>query len=138
MNEAQSFAEVFAWFQGFEFVVLVATGVALLAYQLPAYRRWRTRPLLLLVMAGLLDLFGLVFDKTFGQHGPTDPNDWWAYWIARELVWLATIVLSTTGALLFLRDYGRLAAAASPPPLPPKEATADSPAPPSTSDGNDA
>ena len=138
MNEAQSFAEVFAWFQGFEFVVLVATGVALLAYQLPAYRRWRTRPLLLLVVAGLLDLFGLVFDKTFGQHGPTDPNDWWTYWIVRELVWLATIILSTTGALLFLRDYGRLAAAASPPPLPPEAATTGSSPQPSARGEHDA
>ena len=111
MNDTKSFAEVFDWFEGVEFVVLVATAVALLIYQVPAYRRWRTRALLLIVVAGILDLFITVFEKTFGQHGPPDPNDWVIYWCAREFAWVATVILGTVGALMFLRDYERLASA---------------------------
>ena len=89
------------------------TGVVLLFYQFPAYKRFRTRALMLLVISCALDIFITVFDHTIGQHGPPDPNDWWGYYFCREVTWIAAVIIGTVGSLMFLRDYIRLAAAAS-------------------------
>jgi predicted membrane channel-forming protein YqfA (hemolysin III family) len=116
VNESQttSFAEqASTWLFGFEFVVYVATGVVILFYQFPAYKRFRTRALLLLVISSALTVFVTIFDHTIGQKGPPDPNDWWQYYFCREVVWMAAIVLGTVGTLMFLRDYTQLAAAAT-------------------------
>ncbi len=126
-DQTQSFAEqAVTWLYDAEFVVYVVTGVALLVYQYPAYKRFRTRALLLLVISCATGLFIAVFDQTIGQKGPPDPNDWWNYYLVRELTWLVTVILGTIGALMFLGDYIRLATASnrSPSLSPPRNGAA--------------
>jgi hypothetical protein len=107
-----SFAErAVTWLHSTEFVLYVITGVVLLFYHLPAYKRFRTRALMLLVIACVLDIFITVFDHTIGQHGTADPNDWWSYSLCREVAWIVAVILGTVGSLMFLRDYTRIAAA---------------------------
>ena len=111
-ESTKPFLEVAAdWLYGKEFIVYVATGVVVLFYLSPAYKRYRTRALLLLVASTALGLFVTVFDATVGNTGPPNPNDWRAYYFCRELVWHAGNILWTIGIVLFLRDYTRLASA---------------------------
>lgn len=68
-----------------EFIIYVATGVALLFYQAPAYKRFRTRALLLIAISGALTLLVTIFDETIGRQGPPDPKDMFAYFFAESL-----------------------------------------------------
>ena len=95
-----------------EFHIYVVTGVVLLFYQLPAYRRFRTPALLLIVISSGLALFLTIFDQMIGTHGPPDPNDLFVYFLGREIVWVLSAIIGTIGSLMFLRDYTRLAAVA--------------------------
>ncbi len=111
-NQTKSLAEQAAtWLFEAGFVIYVVTGVTLLFYEVPAYKRFRTRALLLLVISSAFGLFVTIFDHTIGQKGSPNPNDWWSYYLIREITWYATVILGTVGSLMFLRDYSRLAAA---------------------------
>lgn len=111
---AKSFEAVATWLGSVEWFIYVATGVVLLFYQFPAYKRFRTRALLLLVLSGALAVFILIFDMTFAQYDSSDPNPnaLWGFLLLREIMWLTSVIVGTVGALMFLRDYTRLASAA--------------------------
>jgi hypothetical protein len=112
-HQATSFAEHAAtWLYDFEFVVYVATGVVLLFYVFPAFKRFRTRGLFFMTVSFALDVFVTVFDHTIGKRGTPNPNDWWTYSLCREVVWMVAVILGTVGLLSFLRDYTRLASSA--------------------------
>ncbi|MCE9610766.1 MAG: hypothetical protein K8R23_11285 [Chthoniobacter sp.] len=118
-DQTKGFAEqASTWLFGIEFVVYVAAGVVLLFYQFPAYKQFRTPALLLIVISCAFGLFVTIFDHTIGQQGPPDPNDWWSYYLVRELTWLGSVILGTVGSVMFLRDYIRLATATSAATLP--------------------
>ena len=59
-----------------EWIGYVAAGVIYLFYYLPAWKRFRTPALMLLVASCALGLFVVLFDQTLGTTSSLPPNDW--------------------------------------------------------------
>jgi hypothetical protein len=120
MSDLVSFAEHVAWWirRGW-YVVWLVTGIIVLFYYWPAFRRYRTRGLLLIVISLVVDLVVTALEFTVGRPPEAPPLGYWVSYSARELTHIVTAVLGTVGSIMFLRDYMRFA-----------------PAPPRNSDGN--
>jgi hypothetical protein len=120
MNDdaTKSFAERFAnGLYEMEWILFVATGVWLLVYLFPVYKRFRSRALLLLVIATALGAFITIFDQNYLKFVRPGIDDVWTYFALREVLWFASTIIYTVGLLMFAWDYERLAARADGEPI---------------------